>query len=68
VGLDAVLHQARFGTEVLGIVLEDLVDADDELLAALVLDDPGLAVLDQPARRAHPVQRLVGAVIGVDGH
>jgi hypothetical protein len=73
VRFDAVLHEARVDAEfVLGVV-QDLVDADDQRLVGLVRDRPRAQTVvvdldDQAARRAHPVQRLVGAVVGVDGH
>jgi RecB family endonuclease NucS len=54
-------------------LVKDGVEAHlQELLAGLVLHHPdrGVAVdgLGQPARRAHPVQRFVGTVIGVHTH
>ena len=50
----------------------DRLDGDDQLLAGLVRDRPGARAVGQllleRAGRAHPVQRLVGPVVGVDGH
>jgi hypothetical protein len=68
VRLDAVLLQARFLAEFLGVVVEDLFDRDHQFLALFVFDDPELAVFDQPAGRAHPVQRFVRTVVGVHRH
>ena len=49
-----------------------LLQSDAQLLARLVLDHPHrcgtVGLLGQPARRAHPVQRLVRAIVGVDTH
>src|SRR4051794_3489848 len=68
--LDAVLLQAGVQPELVRGVVRDRLDGDDQLLAGLVGDRPradtvGELVLER-AGRAHPVQRLVGAVVGVD--
>ena len=47
-------------------VLEDLLERDPQLLAGLVDHPPHARRLLQPARRAHPVERLVRPVVGVD--
>ena len=69
VRLDAVLHQTRVDPEFVAGVVLDILKGDPQLLACLVLHHPDrqrpVGILDEPARRAHPVQRLVGAVIGV---
>ena len=65
VRLHAVLDQARVDAELVRRVVQQLLDADEQLLAGLVGDRPEVAVHAQRARRAHPVQRLVGAVVGV---
>ena len=71
-GLDAVLLQAGVDPELVRVVVQDRLDGEDELLAGLVGDRPGAGAVDElvleAAGRAHPVQRLVGAVVGVDGH
>ena len=67
VGLDAVLDQAGVDAELVLRVVQDLVDGDDEGLVGLVADGPDAGLLLEPAGRAHPVERLVGAVVGVDG-
>ena len=41
VGLDAVLQQAGVDAELVGVVVQDLLDGDDQLLAGLVGDRPG---------------------------
>ena len=71
VRFDAVLHQAGVDAEFVAGVVLDRLQGDAQLLACLVLHHPhrmravlGLG-LDEPARRAHPVQWLVGAVVGV---
>ena len=66
--LDAVLHQSGVAPELVRDVGQHLLDGDDELLAALVRHRPDAVALDRRARRAHPHQRLVRAVVGVDRH
>src|SRR3954451_10027441 len=75
--LDAVLLQPRVDAELVPVVVLDRLDGDDQLLTGLVGDRPGAGcaavrrvdqLLLERARRAHPVQRLVGAVVGVDRH
>src|SRR6478752_44672 len=65
-GLHPVLDQPRIGAEFVGRVVQYLGDGDDQLLAGAVADQPSIPVDSQPARRRHPVQRLVGTVVGVD--
>ena len=71
--LDAVLLQAGVDAEVVAGVVDDLLDQDPQAVTGLGFDRP----LDLPvlggalpdgARRAHPVQRLVGAAVGVHQH
>ncbi len=66
----AVLDQAGVHAQFVRGVVEDLLHRDDELLARLVDDRPhaGLVAgaLLQRAGRRHPVQGLVGPVVGVD--
>jgi hypothetical protein len=78
VRLDAVLLEARVDAELVRAVVVDLVDRHDEGVTGLLvrdlpqLGDPGrglrLVGLDrrEHAGRAHPVERLVGAAVGVD--
>jgi len=69
--LDTVLHQTRVDTQGVARVVQHLLDGDHQPLARLVRHRPGARVLAGPlaqgAGRAHPVQRLVRAVVGVDG-
>ena len=71
--LDAVLLQAGVDAQVVAGVVQDLLDQDAQAVAGLGLDHPlDLAVLGgalaDRAGRAHPVQRLVGAAVGVHQH
>ena len=78
VRLHAVLDEARVDAQILGYVRDNLVDANDELVIGLIgLNRPDL--LDaffvvtgfshgDRTRRRHPVQRLIGAALGVDEH
>ncbi len=73
VRLDTVLDQTGVDTEFVARIVVDLFESDAQLLACLVGDHPqGLGVLDglllEPAGWAHPVQGLVGTVVGVDTH
>ncbi len=80
VRLDAVLDEAGVDAELVGRVVEHLVDVDGQAVLALgVLDAPdgddalgGLALvglgLGHRAGRRHPVERLVGAAVAVDEH
>ncbi|KAB5588085.1 Acetylglutamate semialdehyde dehydrogenase [Ceratobasidium theobromae] len=80
VSLHAVLGEARVDAEVRRLVGEDLEETDDEEVVALagpdlpLRGDAGLEVLLvrldllHGGRRAHPVERLVGAAVGVDEH
>ena len=47
-------------------VAEHLVQLDGKDLALRVADLPAAVRLDQHVRRVHPVERLVGAAVGVD--
>ena len=76
-GLKAIMLAAqsvRCGdAEVVLAVVVDLRDRDREPLAGLVDDRPAadagvVDVRGETARRAHPVQRLVGATVSMDGH
>ena len=76
--LDAVLGQARVHPEVRTGIRDDVEQADDEPVVGLggrhlpAGDDAGLPVLlvgvdlGEPGGRTHPVQRFVGATVGVD--
>ncbi len=68
VGLDAVLLQPRIVAEVGRDVGDHLVQRDRQRLALLVGDDPPIGRHDERVRGVHPVQRLVRATVGVDGH
>ncbi|COV51630.1 Uncharacterised protein [Mycobacterium tuberculosis] len=69
VGLDAVLDQPGVHAQLVATVVLDSFDSDAQLLAGLVLDHPhwrlAAGLFGQPARRTHPVQRLVGAVVSM---
>ena len=66
VRLDAVLDQAGVDAEVDGRVGERLLDRDRQRLAGLVGDRPlALRLARSAGRRRHPVQRLVGAAVGM---
>ena len=43
-----------------------MISCSSALLRTVQMPAPRCS--SEPARRAHPVQRLVGAVVGVDGH
>ena len=69
--LDTVLDQSRIETEFIRRIVLDLFESDPQFLARLVGDDPQDVVavpggLDQPARRTHPVERLVRPIVGMD--
>ena len=69
--LHTVLLQAGVGAHLVGAVVEDLLDPDDERVAATWSGHPpyaGLLVDYQPVGGIHPVERLVGTTVGVDGH
>ena len=71
--LDAVLLQAGVHAEVVAGVVQHLLDQDPQAVTGLGGHGPlDLAVLGgalaDGARRAHPVQRLVGAAVGVHQH
>jgi hypothetical protein len=68
--LDAVLLQAGVDPEIVVGVVQHLLDQDPQAVPGLRRDGPlDLAVLGgalaHGAGRAHPVQRLVGAAVGV---
>jgi hypothetical protein len=67
VGLHAVLHEARVLAEVVGRIAEALEDGDRERLAPRVGHHDAVVVLRDRVGRVHPVDRLVGAAVGVDG-
>ena len=67
----SVLLQTGIGAHLVGALVEDLLDPDRELIAATGSRNPPharLLVDDQPVGRVHPIERLVGAAVGVDGH
>jgi len=67
--LDTVLLQTGVGAHLVGAVVEDLLDPDDQRVAAAGRGDPpdpGVGVDHQPVGSIHPVERLVGAAVGVD--
>ncbi len=72
--LDAVLLQAGVDAEVVAGVAEDLGEQDPQGVVGLGVGDRPLdlavlgGALAQRARRRHPVQRLVGAAVGVHQH
>jgi hypothetical protein len=68
VRLDAVLLEPRVDAELVRDVLEDLLQEDAQLLARLVDDPPHAWGLLEAAGRAHPVEWLVGPIVGVDRH
>jgi adenylate cyclase len=69
VRLHPVFHQAGVDAQVVTRIVLDAFDRDAELLTGLVFHHPHrhrpVVLLAQPARGAHPIQRLVGAVVGV---
>ena len=62
VGLDAVLDQAGVHAELMGRVVQGLLDRDDELLAGLVRHRPGAAAL-----LAGPSRSVQGGLIQFSG-
>ena len=69
--LDTVLLQARIVAEVMGGVVVDLIDEDPQRVVRLAGNcplDPAIVggALPQRARRADPVQGLVGPAVAVD--
>ena len=52
-GLHAVLLQARVDAELVGVVVLDRLDGDDQLLAGLVRDRPGARPVGQLLLREH---------------
>ncbi len=78
VRLDAVLDQPGVLAQLMGGVMQLLMDVDDQPVVGLGgLDGPLLDHADfdvdlvrggdpQGRRRAHPVQRLVGSAVGMD--
>jgi len=68
VRLDPVLDQARVDAELDRDVAHHLGQRDDQALTRLPRHRPLPRLLGQPARRRHPVQRLVRAAVGVHEH
>src|SRR6266545_3864825 len=68
VRLDAVLGEARIDAQLVGAVLKDLLQDDPQLLPGAVDHPPHAGRLLDPAGWRHPVEWLVGPVIGVDRH
>src|SRR6266542_2267945 len=68
VALDAVLDQPRVQPQLVGGVVQDLLQGDGHGLAGAVADQPAVRFLAQGAGRGHPVERLVAAAVGVDQH
>src|SRR6266542_3360193 len=68
VALDAVLDQPRVQPQLVGGVVQDLLQGDGHGLAGAVADQPAIGFLAQGAGRGHPVERLVAAAVGVDQH
>src|SRR4029453_3419840 len=68
VPLDPVLDQPGVDPQVVGGVVQDLLDVDGHRLAGAVGNPPDAGLLDQGAGGRHPVQRLVGPAVGVDQH
>ena len=72
--LDAVLLQARVDAEVVGAVVQHLLEQDPQRVVVLAGDQSTRATPSSLmpsrdlARRRHPVQRLVGAAVGVHQH
>ena len=64
-GLDAVLREAGVVAEFDRVVVHDLVQLDGEALAPGVRRHEHAVVLPDRARRAHPVERLVGLRVRV---
>jgi hypothetical protein len=67
VGLHAVLLQAGVVAELVARLGEHLQQAHGELFTLGIGDHPVIAVVDERVRRVHPVERLVGATVGMDG-
>jgi hypothetical protein len=67
VRLDAVLAQPWIVAERMVGVGQDLVEGDRQRLALGAGDHPMVAVVGEGVGRVHPVQRLVGTAVGVDG-
>ena len=67
-GLDAVFLQTRVDAELLTGIREHLVQADDQRFALGVGHRPEVLAGDEGIRGVHPVERLVGPAVGVDGH
>src|SRR6266545_4686024 len=66
--LDAVLDQPGVQPQLVGGVVQDLLQGDGHGLAGAVADQPAVRLLAQGAGRGHPVERLVAAAVGVDQH
>ena len=65
---DAVLLQARVLAELGRHVADHLVQVDRQGLLLRVGHHPVVAVVDERVRSVHPVERLVGAAVGMDRH
>ena len=80
VGLDAVLDQSGVQPQLVGGVVQDLVQRDQQQIGGLgvadppQLDHPGVGQLGiwgvnrQGARRAHPVQRFIAESVAMNKH
>ena len=67
-GLHAVLLEPGILPELVAGLGVDLVKRDREPLPFRVGDDPAVVFLDERVGGVHPIERLVGATVGVDGH
>ena len=68
VAFDTVLLQTRVGAQLEPLIRERLLDTDVEFLPLGVGHQPAVLLLDEGVGSVHPVERFVGAPIGVDGH
>ncbi len=68
VRLDAILLQPGVLPQLHLVIREHLVEPDGELFVLRVGDHPLVRFLYEAVRGIHPVQRLVGTAVGVDGH
>ena len=64
--LNTVLLQTRVLTQMVGHILEDLVDEDGEYLPLCVGDHPTVFMGFQDIGGNHPVERFGGVAVGVD--
>ena len=72
VGLDTVFDQPRVNAQIVAGVVLDRLHGDPQLFAGFVFNHPhrlapigAIGTFDKPARWTHPVQRLVGTIVGV---